>query len=79
MRKLGIDRATNYGYVTFFKLGYFILESDNFGRTDKSEVHRIKEKDDMFLAEILFERKFLNKFATVYNGNGFKFGGFFTY
>ena len=66
MRELGIDRAPDDFAVQFRELLVSIAEGGDFSRADESEIQRVKEQDDIFLAFVLVQRDGLK--LLVYDG-----------
>lgn len=70
VRELGIDRAPDDFAVQFRELLVSIAKGGDFSRADESEIQRVKEQDDIFLAFVLVQRDGLK--LLVYDGFAFK-------
>lgn len=70
VRELGIDRAPDDFAVQFRELLVSVAKGGDFSRADESEIQRVKEQDDIFLAFVLVQRDGLK--LLVYDGFAFK-------
>ena len=55
VRKFGIHRTADYGYIALFEFGQLFLEGMQLGRADECEVERIEEQHDVLVAYVLVE------------------------
>ena len=55
MRVFGIDRAADDFAVQLGEFFVSVAESGDFSRADESEIQRVKEQDNVFLAFILIQ------------------------
>src|SRR5690606_9266482 len=78
VREMRVGRATNYGYVLTIELLHSVLERDDLGRANESEVHRVEVEYNVLLANILVKREVFYEFAVHYCCS-FERRCFFTY
>ena len=74
---LRIDGGANYIDIPFGKFFEVLIKRYDFGWANKSKVEWIKEKYYMFFTDILGEREFFDKFATIDYGICLKLRRFF--
>ena len=55
VRKFGIHRTADYGYIALFEFGQLFLEGMQLGRADECEVEWIEEQHDVLVAYVLVE------------------------
>ena len=79
MALFGVGRGGDDLHSARFEFGEFFLESEEFRGAYKSEVHRVKEEQDVFFAQELFQGISVYDFMAVYYGRLFESGGFFSY
>jgi len=68
MREFGICRTPHDLNIALFELLNFFLEAVKLSRADECEVLRVKEENDIFIAEILVEAEV---FDDVFSLNSF--------
>ena len=76
---LGIGRGGDDLHSARFEFGEFFLKGEELRGADEGEVHRVKEEQDVFFAQELFQGISVYDFMAVYYGRLFESGGFFSY